>query len=63
MQTERIGIVELFERVEAFKAADPRSASRDPHTTIALYVDVSKIIRGAGWGTFEYEAALGEAVG
>ena len=62
MEAERIGIVELFERVEAFKAADPRSASRDPHTTIALYVDVSKIIRDAGWGTWEYEAALCAAV-
>jgi hypothetical protein len=58
METERISITELFEQVEAFKAADPRSTSRDPHTTIALYVDISKIIRQAGWGTWEYEAAL-----
>ena len=62
MQTERIGIVELFERIEAFKAADPRSSSRDPHTTISLYVDVSTIIRDSGWGVWEYEAALCAAV-
>ena len=54
----RLDIVELFEKIEAFKAADPRSTSRDPHTTIALYVDISKIIRQAGWGPWEYEAAL-----
>jgi len=54
----RLDIVVLFEKIEAFRAADPRSASRDPHTTISLYVDVSKIIREAGWGVWEYEAAL-----
>ncbi len=57
MQTERIGIVELFEQVEAFKAADPRRGG-NVDETISLYVDVSAIIRAAGWGIWEYEAAL-----
>ena len=63
MEAERIGIVELFEQVEAFKAADPRSSSRDAHTTISLYVDIGAIIRSAGWGVWEYEAALCSALG
>jgi len=57
MQTERIGIVELFERVEAFKAADPRHGG-NVDETISLYVDIGAIIRAAGWGIWEYEAAL-----
>jgi len=57
MQTERIGITELFERVEAFKAADPRTGGSTDET-IALYVDIGAIIRAAGWGIWEYEAAL-----
>ena len=57
MQTERISITELFEQVEAFKAADPRwGAGVDE--TIALYVDIGAIIRAASWGIWEYEAAL-----
>jgi len=57
MQTERIGIVELFERVEAFKAADPRHGG-NVDETISLYVDIGAIIRAAGWGIWEYGAAL-----
>ena len=57
MQTERIGITELFERVEAFKAADPRHGGSTDET-IALYVDIGAIIRAAGWGVWEYVAAL-----
>ena len=62
MQTERIGIVELFERIEAFKAADPRKGGTLDET-IAMYVDISEMLLEAGWGAWEYEAALGEAVG
>jgi len=57
MQTERIGIVELFEQVESFKAADPRWGG-GVDETIALYVDIGAILRTAGWGVWEYEAAL-----
>lgn len=57
MQTERIGIVELFEQVEAFKAADPRNGGSTDET-VSLYLDIGAIIRSAGWGIWEYEAAL-----
>ena len=57
MQTERIGIVELFERVEAFKEADPRNGGSTDEI-ISLYLDIGAIIRSAGWGAWEYEAAL-----
>ena len=60
--TQKLDIVALFEKVEAFKEADPRSKSRDAVTTIALYVDISKIIREAGWSPWEYEATLCAAV-
>ena len=62
MQTERIGIVELFERVEAFKAADPRTGV-GVDETVSLYLDIGAIIREAGWGFWEYEAALCSALG
>ena len=57
MEAERIGIVELFERIEAFKAADPRTGGTLDET-ISLYVDIGEIILDAGWGAWEYEAAL-----
>ena len=57
MQTERIGIVELFEQVEAFKEADPRNGG-NVDEIISLYLDIGEIIRSAGWGIWEYEAAL-----
>ncbi len=57
MEAERIGIVELFERVEAFKEADPRKGGTLDEV-VSLYADVSEIIREAGWGAWEYEAAL-----
>ena len=62
MEAERIGIVELFERVEAFKAADPRTGG-SPDETVSLYLDIGAIIRAAGWGAWEYEAALCSALG
>ena len=55
---QKMDIVELFEKIEAFKAADPRSVSQDVHARVTLYIDVSKIIRDAGWGPWEYEATL-----
>jgi hypothetical protein len=57
MQTERIGIVELFEQVEAFKEADPRNGGSTDEM-VSLYLDIGAIIRSAGWGIWEYEAAL-----
>ena len=53
----RLDIVELFEKIEAFKAADPRTAGTADQV-IAQYVDIENIIRSAGWGSWEYEAAL-----
>ena len=57
MEANRIGITELFERVEAFKAADPRKGGTLDEV-IALYADIGEIILEAGWGAWEYEAAL-----
>jgi len=54
---ERIGIVELFERVEAIKEKDPRSKG-SVDDLISLWVDLEKVIREAGWSPFEYLAAL-----
>jgi hypothetical protein len=50
-------IVSLYEKIEAMKDADPRSKGT-VDDLISLYVDIEKVIKAAGWGTWEYEAAI-----
>ena len=58
----KMDIVELFEKVEAFKAADPRS-NGTVNDLIAMYVDIGQMISGAGWSHWEYEATLAMVYG
>lgn len=50
-------IVTLYEKIEAIKDADPRYKGT-VDDLISLYVDIEKVIKDAGWGPWEYEAAL-----
>ena len=59
--TQKMDIVELYEKIEAFKEADPRSKGT-VNELVSLYVDVGEIIRQAGWKSWEYEATLCAAV-
>jgi hypothetical protein len=58
----REDIVSLFERVEAFKEADPRSKG-SVDDLIKLYVDIGEMIKAAGWGIWEYEGTLASHLG
>lgn len=55
--THKMDIAELFEKVEAFKEADPRSKGT-VNDLIAMYVDIGEMISEAGWSHWEYEATL-----
>ena len=58
----KMDIVELFEKVEAFKAADPRS-NGTVNDLIAMYVDIGEMIHAAGWGRWEYEVTMARVWG
>jgi|LauGreSuBDMM15SN_2_FD.fasta_scaffold907545_2 hypothetical protein len=56
----RMDIIELFDKVEGVKEADPRTKG-SVDDLISLYSEIAEIIRAAGWSPLEYEVTVAGA--